>query len=329
MKLFIRPSGSGAFGRIRPFAIALSIALALVISAVVALTSVDGVSATTAGVDRENALLQVADNAGAALMRNYGPLQLFGRPFEAKGGEPDRVSDLVQIDLSDEEFRDMFARVWGQEAAEKVHRVKKPLATPAAALGRRYATMTNEYSLNYCGYRTEVGGVCGVKGTFNVRYNTSGTQATWVGLGGTSTILQAGIDGQLHKAWVEAYPAPPMYLFNVNNSDTINVSVGKDVYTGRWYVSIWDATTGNGWGAAYTGTVEPKGNWIVEAPDLNLGRFGTISFSNCKWWNSSGTNYRIDYGTGYYFKTRMVDRSGRLIVAPSALGGGSAFSVTR
>lgn len=329
MRTSIKPSGSALLGRIRIFTIALSALMALIVCALVCVSAVDGASAAAARPQQEAAPVQITDNPSLDLSRHYGPLVPFSRALEKQMDKPGPASDLVAVDLSDEEFREMFARVWGPEAAATVRRVKKPMATPFAAVDRRYATMVTENSLNYCGYRTKVSGVYGVKGTFNVRYNTSGVQATWLGLGGTSTILQAGIDGQLHKAWVEAYPAAPRYVFDVNNSDTINVSVGKDVYTGRWYVSIWNLTTGSAWGGAYSGTVERTGNWIVEAPTLQVGKFGTIRFSNCKWWNLSGTNYGVNYGTGKYYKTRMVDRSGRLLVAPSALSGGSAFSVTR
>jgi hypothetical protein len=258
----------------------------------------------------------------------YGLKLATGAAADSDDGLSASTSDLVEVTLSEEAEREMFARVWGAAAAARAHRVAGPVSVPLATENRRYATITNCYNLNYCGYESHVSGIVGAKGTFTVRYNTSGVQASWIGLMSSSNILQTGIDGSNHYAWIEHYPADPDYIFPVNQNDVINASVGRDVYTGYIYAVIYDVTTGDYASSTYSGTPYPYGCWIVEAPTLNIGGFGTINFSWCKWWNAAGTQSSISTGTGTVYKD-IIGSSGSVIVAPSSLSGGTAFTVTR
>ncbi|MGB9879749.1 MAG: G1 family glutamic endopeptidase [Anaerolineae bacterium] len=180
---------------------------------------------------------------------------------------------------------------------------------------------------------SEVSGQYGAKGTFNVRFNTTGHQATWIRLGGMNQVFQAGIDGMdlgggQRWARIEFFPAPPNYYFTVEQNDVINVSAGRDLYTGYWVAIILDVTSGLYASEAYENVTERTGAWIVEKVGDQLGTFGTIQFSNCKWWDASGTLHNISQGTGYCYRT-YIRSPGGTEVWPSTLTGGNAFTITR
>ncbi|MGI5940384.1 MAG: hypothetical protein ACOX8V_06865 [Thermoleophilia bacterium] len=143
----------------------------------------------------------------------------------------------VRVAISDEECKAIIAQTWGSDAAAGAHRVAEPDRSITAPFN--YATQQNRQTSNYCGYMSEVSGQYGTQGTFNVRFNTTGHQATWIGLGGINEV-----------------------------------------------------------------------------------------FSNCKWWNSGGTTYNINQGTGYYYRT-YIQSGGGTQVWPSTLSGGNSFTVTR
>lgn len=261
----------------------------------------------------------------------YGAITPSGESAASNADQSSLPADLVPVTLSDEQNREMFARVWGAEAAASVQFVTTPTPLSVVEKPVSYATMQSTNSTNWGGYYSAVSGIRGAQCSFNVKYNTSGQQATWTGLGTTNLVLQTGIDGALHKAWTEAWPANPVYWFTVNNGDTINASVGKDMGTGLWYLSIYDVTRNLSHGEAYTGggTVEYKADWIVEAPNGNgsCGNFGTINFTGCKWWNSAGTLSNMNAGTGTYYRITLINNANQTIFTPGAISGGTAFSV--
>lgn len=261
----------------------------------------------------------------------YGPLRLLGTPAVAAADTPDS-QDLALVALSDQQSLAMFSEVWGAQAAATAHRVTTSEALSIVEKPVKYATMVADGSDNWCGYESKVSGIDGVECTFTVRNNISGYQGTWTGMGDTNRILQTGIDGYRHQAWIEDYPHAAVYLpnFTVYDGDVINASVGLSKYSSYWYVVIYDATTGQYGDAAYTGSVEHTADWMVEAPNGNgsIGHFGTINFSSCRWWNSAFTTYNMNVGSGYYYKTSIYNDGGTLIASPSAISGGTAFSIS-
>lgn len=235
----------------------------------------------------------------------------------------------VRVAISDEECKAIIAQTWGSDAAAKAHRVAEPDRSITAPFN--YATQQNRQTSNYCGYMSEVSGQYGAQGTFNVCFNTTGHQATWIGLGGINEVFQAGIDGMAgyRYAWIQFCPyGAPAYYYPVQQNDAINVSVGRD-YLGNWVAIIYDTTSGQYASESWSTVNERTGAWIVEKvyPD-QLGTFGTVQFSNCKWWNSGGTTYNINQGTGYYYRT-YIQSTGGTQVWPSTLSGGNSFTVTR
>jgi hypothetical protein len=195
-----------------------------------------------------------------------------------------------------------------------------------------YATLQTELTGNWCGYRSEASGLYGAQGTFNVRFNTTGHQATWVGLGNTGPLLQTGIDGGqgYHDAWIEQLPNDPVPYFAVQQNDIIDASVGLDSGTGLWVASIYDATSSYSAMQAFSGSIDRKGAWIVEKmAGSQLGTFGNITFSNCQWWNAGGTLSNINAGTGYYYEDYIQSGGGTQVWPGSLYNGGNAFSVSR
>jgi hypothetical protein len=68
---------------------------------------------------------------------------------------------------------------------------------------------------------------------------------------------------------------------------------------------------------------------MMETPiGFRTGRFGTVTFSTCSWWDSAGTYYNMNSGTGYYYKVNMVNAFGDTMT-PSAISGGQTFSITK
>lgn len=180
---------------------------------------------------------------------NHGPNLLPGASPEpaATGAMPVRVA------ISDQDSKAIIERLWGSEAAAAAHRVTQPDQTLQPTTPIIHATLVNEQSANWCGYRSQVSGIKGAQGTFNVRFNTTGFQSSWIGLGSTGTVLQAGIDGAVtHAAWIEYYPADSNYYFAVNQGDTINVSAGLDLYSGYWVAVVLDTTSGQSLSANIT-----------------------------------------------------------------------------
>lgn len=101
------------------------------------------------------------------------------------------------------------------------------------------------------------------------------------------------------QAWTDLvipYNPPPgwnndtKYWFNVNPGDKMASEVTYDSDNGLWYLMIEDLSTGLWFGSDFN--FNPNQNnaeWIVEVPPPNnyIGQYGTVSFSDCYWDNSS------------------------------------------
>jgi hypothetical protein len=106
--------------------------------------------------------------------------------------------------ISDEEFREKFARVWGEEAATNVHRYKTPggFDETQTGLGEvSWATQLTAQNEAWAGYESRVSGINGVIARITARHCT-GTNAydgSWVGLlnSGRTELLQTGVDQYL------------------------------------------------------------------------------------------------------------------------------------
>lgn len=169
--------------------------------------------------------------------------------------------------------------------------------------------------------------------------------AIWVGIDGSSsnTVEQLGteqdcINGvQQNSAWFEEFPRPSRTIFTitVHPGDMFTASV-THTGTNGYIETITDITTGK----SFSKTVQVKAKdlsaeWIVEAPAttqvLPLANFGTVSFSNSQYTDSSGITHPIDgRGAGTFDSITMNNPSGAK-ATPSSLtdsGGSSSFTVT-
>ncbi len=199
-------------------------------------------------------------------------------------------------------------------------------------------------SRNWSGYVVSAGTFTAVRGTWTmptVSAAGTGTDATWVGIGGATTtdLVQAGTQAMVdngvvqYSAWVETLPqAAKTVPLTVSAGDAITVSITQQS-SGAWSISIQNATSGGGYTGtgAYTSSLS-SAEWIEEAPTAGgkvvlLDQFGTIQFTNLSTVDNQQTVTPSAAGAA---AVTMVNSSGVTLATPSALGtGGASFSVTR
>lgn len=174
--------------------------------------------------------------------------------------------------------------------------------------------------------------------------STTKYSSAWVGIDGYSdnSVEQIGTEQdcsggvQKNYAWYEMYPHPAFKITGiiVHAGDVFNAKVtfvGKN----KFQLSITDVTTGK----SYTNTFKANAQrssaeWVVEAPYsggvLPLANFGTMTFTNAQFTDSSGNAVAIDgKGAGTFDPITMHD--GGSSSTPSGLtdsGTTSSFSVT-
>jgi hypothetical protein len=208
------------------------------------------------------------------------------------------------------------------------------------------AVRTANQSRNWSGYVAANGTFTGVSGTWKVPQPTAGqvsaSDATWVGIGGARgrDLIQAGTEetlvgsSQVHyNAWIEMLPdvSHPIPL-TVNPGDSVTVSINQSG-TDQWLITVADNTTGKSYKTTETYTSSrTSAEWIEEAPSggrrvVPLDNFGTVAFSNA----TATVNGKQETAQQAGAKpVNMIDSSGRVIAASSALGtDGSSFTVTR
>jgi hypothetical protein len=169
----------------------------------------------------------------------------------------------------------------------------------------------------------------------------TGVDATWAGIGGTTTtdLIQAGTQATVdsgvvqYSAWIETLPqASQTVPMTVNAGDAVTVSITQQS-PGVWNITIQNATNGG----SYTGTVNyssslSSAEWTEEAPTSGnrvvlLDQFGTVQFTNLSAVENQQT---VTLGAAGATAVTMLNSSGVKLAIPSALGpGGASFSVTR
>jgi hypothetical protein len=220
-----------------------------------------------------------------------------------------------------------------------------PGSTPTASPAPGSApTTVGTTSRNWSGYVASGGTFTGVRGTWTVptvSATGSGVDATWAGIGGTTTsdLIQAGTQATVdngvvqYSAWIETLPqASQTVPLTVNAGDAVTVSITQQS-SEVWNITIQDATSGGN----YTGTVTyvssgSSAEWIEEAPTSGggvvlLDRFGTVQFTNASAVENQQTVTPAAAGAT---SVTMINSSGVKLAIPSALGaGGASFSVAR
>jgi hypothetical protein len=215
-----------------------------------------------------------------------------------------------------------------------------PAPAPGAA---NAANATGAISENWAGYTS-----AGNPGTFTsvsaswaqpaVTCTATDTFSSfWVGLDGdgTNSVEQTGTEADCnggaaaYQGWFEMFPQAPVFYDNpVQPGDTMSASVVANG-GGAFTLTLTDST--QGWTQATSQTSDAaqlgSAEVIAEAPSdgtgavLPLSNFGTVSFSNATADNTALGNENPAALT-------MVSAGGVTEATPSALTGGTAFTVT-
>ncbi len=215
---------------------------------------------------------------------------------------------------------------------------KTPIPPVSAANGQ-------SQSRNWSGYVATGGAFTAVSGTWtvpNVSAGTTGTDATWIGIGGVNStdLIQAGTQavvqsGQVvYSALWETLPqvVQPVPL-TINAGDQVSVSITQQK-PGTWQISIKDATNGQSWtkSVTYRSSLS-SAEWIEEAPAtgrftiLPLGSFGSVTFASGTTIENGQTLTIAQTGAK---PIAMNNGAGQLLAQASNLdASGMSFTVTR
>jgi len=174
-----------------------------------------------------------------------------------------------------------------------------------------------------------------------VSANSTGADATWVGIGGLSSrdLLQAGtqamVDGSgvTYTSWIEMLPQSSRDVpLSVSAGDSVTVSItqqsGND-----WLIAMKNNTTGG----TYSVTVQyasstSSAEWVEEAPSvgrglISLDQFGTVQFSGASAVRDGKTMSLSALGAK---AITMINAQGQAIAQTSTIAGdGSSFTVAR
>jgi hypothetical protein len=211
-------------------------------------------------------------------------------------------------------------------------------AVPAAAP----AAVPDEISANWSGYAAAgaAGSFTSVSASWTQPAVTCGTADTfssfWAGLDGdgTPTVEQTGTEADCsggaatYQGWYEIFPnAPVFYPDPVQPGDAMSASVTAGA-GGTFTLTLSDATQGwtqatqQGLADAQLGSAEVIAEAPSEATVLPLADFGTVNFTAATVDNAPIGN------AGGLSELTMESAGGTVLAGPSALTGGSAFSVT-
>ncbi len=200
-------------------------------------------------------------------------------------------------------------------------------------------------SRNWSGYVAIGGTFTSVSGTWtvpNVSADTTGTDATWIGIGGVAStdLIQAGTqaiveNGQvMYSAIWETLPetAQPIPM-TINAGDQINVSITQQK-SDKWQINIQDATNGQSWtkSVTYRSSLS-SAEWIEEAPAsgrltiLPLDSFGSVTFTSATTVENGQTSTIAQTGAK---PLAMDNGAGQVLAQASNLdANGTGFTVTR
>src|SRR5438309_5775208 len=205
------------------------------------------------------------------------------------------------------------------------------------------ATVTSSSS-NWSGYAADGGTFTSVTATWTVptvSANSSGADATWVGIGGLSSrdLIQAGTQamvdssGVTYTSWIEMLPQSSRDVpLSISAGDSVTVSItqqsGND-----WLIAMKNNTTGG----TYNVTVQysssnSSAEWVQEAPSVGRGlvsldQFGAVQFSGASAVRDGKAMSLSALGAK---AITMINGQGQPIAQPSTLSSdGSSFTIAR
>ncbi len=204
------------------------------------------------------------------------------------------------------------------------------------------ATTTGYTSTNWSGYLMTGQSFTAVSGSWTATTPTglagiTSADATWIGIGGVSAgdLIQVGTDnivsasGQVQTtAFYELLPAAsqPIDIMTVAPGDAMAATIVQTA-PGQWSIAITDTTTGQSFTKAVAyGSSLSSAEWIEEDPSYSHGRqipfdvFGLAAFSGA---HATGNGSDLNLSGGNAQPITMVNRSGQIIAAPTALGSGA------
>jgi hypothetical protein len=155
----------------------------------------------------------------------------------------------------------------------------------------------SDTSTNWSGYAATGGTFTSVTGSWKVptvASTTSGSDATWVGIGGLNTVdlIQAGTQatvsgGQVfYQAWFEMLPAASVPIsLSVGPGDSVTVTITQrnDL---DWLIEVKNNSTGGRWSRTVQyRSSRSSAEWVQEAPSSNRGLlpltdFGKVTFTD-------------------------------------------------
>lgn len=199
-------------------------------------------------------------------------------------------------------------------------------------------------SSNWSGYAASGGTFSSVTATWTVptvSANTSGADATWVGIGGLTSrdLIQAGtqamVDGSgvIYSSWIEMLPQSSRNVpLSISAGDSVTISItqqsGND-----WLISMKNNTTGG----SYNTTVQyassaSSAEWVQEAPSVGRGlvsldQFGVVQFSGA---SAVRDGKQMSLSALGAKPITMINGQGQAIAQPSTVASdGSSFTVAR
>ena len=205
------------------------------------------------------------------------------------------------------------------------------------------ASVTSSSS-NWSGYAASGGTFTSVTATWTVptvSENSSGADATWVGIGGLSSrdLIQAGtqamVDGSgvVYTSWIEMLPQSSREVpLSISAGDSVTVSItqqsGND-----WLIAMKNNTTGGTYNVTVQyGSSNSSAEWVQEAPSVGRGlvsldQFGTVPFSGASAVRDGKTMSLSALGAK---AITMINGQGQVIAQPSTLSNdGSSFTIAR
>ncbi|MDP9274468.1 MAG: G1 family endopeptidase [Chloroflexota bacterium] len=206
------------------------------------------------------------------------------------------------------------------------------------------ASVTSSSS-NWSGYAANGGTFTSVTATWTVptvSANSSGADATWVGIGGLTSndLLQAGtqamVDGSgtvEYSSWIEMLPQSSRNVpLSVSAGDSVTVTItqqsGND-----WLISMKNNTTNGTYNVTVQyGSSNSSAEWVQEAPSVGRGlvsldQFGTVQFIGASAVRDGKTMSVAALGAK---AITMINGQGQAIAQPSTItSDGSSFTVAR
>ncbi len=245
-------------------------------------------------------------------------------------------------------------KIWKILAAVLLVSTVTALTVFAHPVGNRTVQITDpslnvgrglNYSDNWAGYLATGGTFTSVSGSWVVpQVSGTGTSsdATWVGIGGTtsSDLIQTGTraivnsNGRVsYQAWYEMLPSNSQNIpLTISPGNSITASISQQS-ANQWAISLIDSTTNQNYETTVTYTSSlSSAEWIEEMPVLGnsfipLDNFGSVQLSALSTIKDGAS---ITPAQANAQPIVMVNSLNQVLAQPSALGSdGASFTVTR